>query len=109
MNSVCEPEVSYKMSVIAGNLCWVGWLFFISVSTVILFFSPTFPHKELLVPQQVFAKSEGMDKLMVMWTPPEKAATAVQKYVVEWSGAPPRGWCATPLAGCGVPPADCLL
>ncbi|XP_025144283.1 interleukin-12 receptor subunit beta-2 isoform X2 [Bubalus bubalis] len=58
---------------------------------------------ELLAPQQVFAKSEGMDKLMVTWTPPEKATTAVQEYVVEWRelhpGAgmqPPLGWLWSP-------------
>ena len=66
---------------------------------ILFFFPPTFPHKELLAPQQVFAKSEGMDKLMVTWTPPDKATTAVQEYVVEWRelhpGAgmqPPLGW-----------------
>ncbi|XP_055441500.1 interleukin-12 receptor subunit beta-2 isoform X2 [Bubalus kerabau] len=58
---------------------------------------------ELLAPQQVFAKSEGMDKLMVTWTPPDKATTAVQEYVVEWRelhpGAgmqPPLGWLWSP-------------
>nr|XP_005895848.1 PREDICTED: interleukin-12 receptor subunit beta-2 isoform X2 [Bos mutus] len=58
---------------------------------------------ELLAPQQVLAKSEGMDKLMVTWTPPEKATAAVQEYVVEWRelhpGAgmqPPLGWLWSP-------------
>jgi hypothetical protein len=44
-----------------------------------------------------------MDKLMVTWTPPEKATAAVQEYVVEWRelhpGAgmqPPLGWLWSP-------------
>ncbi|XP_065767302.1 interleukin-12 receptor subunit beta-2 isoform X2 [Muntiacus reevesi] len=52
---------------------------------------------ELLAPQQVLAKSEGMDKLMVTWTPPEKAAPAVQKYVVEWREFHPGGGMQPPL------------
>ncbi|XP_070324074.1 interleukin-12 receptor subunit beta-2 isoform X2 [Odocoileus virginianus] len=52
---------------------------------------------ELLAPQQVFAKSEGMDKLMVTWTPPEKSAPAVQKYVVEWREFHPGGGMQPPL------------
>ncbi|XP_068822061.1 interleukin-12 receptor subunit beta-2 isoform X2 [Capricornis sumatraensis] len=59
---------------------------------------------ELLAPQQVFAKSEGMDKLMVMWTPPEKAATAVQKYVVEWRELHPGGGMQPPLGWLWSPP-----
>uniref|UniRef100_A0AC11BBG2 Interleukin 12 receptor subunit beta 2 n=1 Tax=Ovis aries TaxID=9940 RepID=A0AC11BBG2_SHEEP len=59
---------------------------------------------ELLAPQQVFAKSEGMDKLMVMWTPPEKAATAVQKYVVEWRELHPGGGVQPPLGWLWSPP-----
>ncbi|XP_061267632.1 interleukin-12 receptor subunit beta-2 isoform X2 [Bos javanicus] len=58
---------------------------------------------ELLAPQQVLAKSEGMDKLMVTWTPPEKATAAVQEYVVEWRELhpgvgmqPPLGWLWSP-------------
>ncbi|XFF98450.1 hypothetical protein AB1E19_002075 [Capra hircus] len=59
---------------------------------------------ELLAPQQVFAKSEGMDKLMVMWTPPEKAAAAVQKYVVEWRELHPGGGMQPPLGWLWSPP-----
>uniref|UniRef100_A0A8C2NTU0 Interleukin-12 receptor subunit beta-2 n=1 Tax=Capra hircus TaxID=9925 RepID=A0A8C2NTU0_CAPHI len=59
---------------------------------------------ELLAPQQVFAKSEGMDKLMVMWTPPEKAAAAVQKYVVEWRELHPGGGMQPPLGWFWSPP-----
>ena len=96
---------SFKRCQLLLQLCWVGWLFFISVSTVILFFfPPTFPHKELLAPQQVFAKLEGMDKLMVMWTPPEKAAAAVQKYVVEWRELHPGGGMQPPLGWLWSPP-----
>ncbi|XP_019774901.1 interleukin-12 receptor subunit beta-2 [Tursiops truncatus] len=57
----------------------------------------------LLAPQQVSANSEGVDNLMVTWTPPEKAAAAVQEYVVEWrelhpgaSTQPPLGWLWSP-------------
>ncbi|XP_032508537.1 interleukin-12 receptor subunit beta-2 isoform X1 [Phocoena sinus] len=57
----------------------------------------------LLAPQQVSANSEGVDNLMVTWTPPGKAATAVQEYVVEWrelhpgaSTQPPLGWLWSP-------------
>lgn len=71
---------------------------------ILFFFPPTFPHKELLAPQQVFAKSEGMDKLMVMWTPPEKAAAAVQKYVVEWRELHPGGGMQPPLGWLWSPP-----
>uniref|UniRef100_A0A8C6D013 Interleukin-12 receptor subunit beta-2 n=1 Tax=Moschus moschiferus TaxID=68415 RepID=A0A8C6D013_MOSMO len=59
---------------------------------------------ELLAPQQVFAKSEGMDKLMVTWTPPKKAATAVQKYVVEWRELHPGGDMQPPLGWLWSPP-----
>lgn len=75
-----------------------------SLSTVILLLPlPLFPHKGLLAPQQVSANSEGVDNLMVTWTPPGKAATAVQEYVVEWrelhpgaSTQPPLGWLWSP-------------
>ncbi|XP_029084386.1 interleukin-12 receptor subunit beta-2 isoform X4 [Monodon monoceros] len=57
----------------------------------------------LLAPQQVSANSEGVDNLMVTWTPPGKAAAAVQEYVVEWrelhpgaSTQPPLGWLWSP-------------
>ncbi|XP_023975491.1 interleukin-12 receptor subunit beta-2 [Physeter macrocephalus] len=57
----------------------------------------------LLAPQQVSADSEGVDNLVVTWTPPGKAAAAVQEYVVEWRelhpGArtqPPLGWLRSP-------------
>ncbi|XP_059780291.1 interleukin-12 receptor subunit beta-2 isoform X2 [Balaenoptera ricei] len=57
----------------------------------------------LLAPQQVSANSEGVDHLVVTWTPPGKAAAAVQEYVVEWrelhpgaSTQPPLGWLRSP-------------
>ncbi|XP_068394108.1 interleukin-12 receptor subunit beta-2 isoform X1 [Eschrichtius robustus] len=57
----------------------------------------------LLAPQQVSANSEGVDNLVVTWTPPGKAAAAVQEYVVEWrelhpgaSTQPPLGWLRSP-------------
>lgn len=92
------------MSVIATTL--LGWVvvFYICFHCDFVFFPPTFPHKELLAPQQVFAKSEGMDKLMVMWTPPEKAAAAVQKYVVEWRELHPGGGMQPPLGWFWSPP-----
>ena len=96
---------SFKRCQLLLQLCWVGWLFFnICFHCDFVFFPPTFPHKELLAPQQVFAKSEGMDKLMVMWTPPEKAAAAVQKYVVEWRELHPGGGMQPPLGWLWSPP-----
>ncbi|KAB0403665.1 hypothetical protein E2I00_015226 [Balaenoptera physalus] len=57
----------------------------------------------MLAPQQVSANSEGVDNLVVTWTPPGKAAAAVQEYVVEWrelhpgaSTQPPLGWLRSP-------------
>ncbi|KAF4021699.1 hypothetical protein G4228_013103 [Cervus hanglu yarkandensis] len=81
-----EFQISSKLHLYKGS--WSDWSESLRTQT---------PEEELLAPQQVFAKSEGMDKLMVTWTPPEKAAPAVQKYVVEWRELHPGGGMQPPL------------
>ncbi|XP_027805353.2 interleukin-12 receptor subunit beta-2 [Marmota flaviventris] len=57
----------------------------------------------LLAPHQVSAYSEDVDGIVVTWQAPEKAASAVQQYVVEWralhlvgSTQPPPSWLWVP-------------
>ncbi|XP_054430439.1 interleukin-12 receptor subunit beta-2 isoform X2 [Pteronotus mesoamericanus] len=51
----------------------------------------------LLAPGQVSANSEGTDTIMVAWEPPEKAASAVHEYVVQWRELHPGGDVWPPL------------
>ncbi|XP_027625236.1 interleukin-12 receptor subunit beta-2 isoform X2 [Tupaia chinensis] len=57
----------------------------------------------LLAPHEVSANSEGIDKMVVTWQPPRKAASAVREYVVEWrelhpgtDTQPPLNWLRRP-------------
>ncbi|XP_076718430.2 interleukin-12 receptor subunit beta-2 isoform X4 [Callospermophilus lateralis] len=57
----------------------------------------------LLAPHQVSAYSEDVDGIVVTWQAPEKAASVVQQYVVEWralhlvgSTQPPPSWLWVP-------------
>lgn len=78
-------------------------MFYIFIHCDLLLCLPLYPHKELLVPGQVSANSEGVDNIMVTWEAPGKAAPAVQQYVVEWRALhpgvvmqPPVNWLRSP-------------
>lgn len=96
MNKICEPEVLYKMSVIATTL--LGWVvvFYICFHCDFVFF---FPH---LSPQRVAGSSTGLCKVRghgqahgdVDTSRESCHCCAEIRGGVE--GAPPRGWCATP-------------
>lgn len=60
---------------------------FLALSLLVL---PLFS-KGLLAPRQVSANSEDVDGIMVTWQAPERAASEVQQYVVEWRALHPVG------------------
>ncbi|XP_052029824.1 interleukin-12 receptor subunit beta-2 isoform X3 [Apodemus sylvaticus] len=59
---------------------------------------------ELLAPQQVSAKSENVDNIMVTWRPPRKAASAVWEYIVEWRALQPGSITTFPPHWLRIPP-----
>ncbi|XP_008842827.1 interleukin-12 receptor subunit beta-2 isoform X2 [Nannospalax galili] len=58
----------------------------------------------LLAPHQISANSENMDNIVVAWQPPEKAASAVWEYVVEWRALHPGSFPQPPLSWLRIPP-----
>ncbi|KAM5256414.1 interleukin-12 receptor subunit beta-2 [Ctenodactylus gundi] len=59
--------------------------------------------QELLAPRQVSAKPKGADGITVAWQPPEKAASAVERYLLDWRVLQPGGSTQPPLRWLQVP------
>lgn len=108
MNKICEPEVPISMSVIATTL--LGWVVVFYICSVIFvfffFFSPTFPHKELLLLNRSLQSQRA-------WTSSWWCGHLQRKSLLcrntWWRELHPKGWCATPLGWLWSPPTDCLL
>nr|XP_042129372.1 interleukin-12 receptor subunit beta-2 isoform X4 [Peromyscus maniculatus bairdii] len=58
----------------------------------------------LLAPSWVSARSEDMNNIVVTWQPPQKAASAVQEFIVEWRALQPGNTRRSPPHWLRIPP-----
>ena len=110
MNKICEPEVLYKMSVIATTLLgWVVVFYICFHCDFVFFFPPPFPTKSCWLLNRSLQSQRAWRSSW--WCGHLQRKLPLLCRNTWWSGgSSTQGVVCNPLlAGCGVPPTDCLL